>query len=74
MDIDESYYTLIAAVLTCNATMQQQAELELLLVKDDAIRKIYQQLSFIYQHPLPGNKNDFDADVAFQQFSQKQNQ
>jgi hypothetical protein len=71
MDTDESYYVLIAAALTGNATMAQQAQLEQLLESHDSIQKVYNELSFIYQQPLLVKTEKFDADTAFHKLSAK---
>jgi hypothetical protein len=71
MHTDESHYILIAAVLTGNATMAQQAELEQLLARHDSIQQAYNELSLIYQHPLPAKNEKFNPDAAFLQLSKK---
>jgi cytochrome c556 len=71
MHTDEPYYVLIAAVLTGNATMAQQAELEQLLAKQDSVQQAYNELSHIYRQPLPVKTEKFDAHAAFLQLSKK---
>jgi hypothetical protein len=72
MQKDETYYVLIAAVLTGNASEAQQAELRQLLAKQDAVQQVFNELSFIYQQRrLPVENEKFDATDAFLQLSKK---
>jgi hypothetical protein len=71
MEADESHYILIAAVITGNATVAQQAELEQLLAGHDSVRQTYNELLFIYRQPLPPKNEKLSAAAVSLKSSKK---
>jgi hypothetical protein len=67
--MEESYNDILAAVITGNASQEQQSSFNNLLQTDTSFRQLYEQLKAAYHQP--DQTPFFDADKAFEKMKKR---